>query len=174
VLTEARVRNARTRDRPYKIFDERGLFLLVTPAGGRLWRFRYRLGTQEKLISLGAYPEVPLRRAREKREEARELVAEALDPSAERQAKRALRLNTFEDVASEWLELQTKSLAPETISILAARLRSSLFPYLGGRPVSAITAQELSSWIIQDGNYADFKTSDTASFALEFSFPANL
>ncbi|MBV8181722.1 MAG: DUF4102 domain-containing protein [Mycobacterium sp.] len=57
ILTETRIRDAKPRERPYKLFDERGLFMLVTPTGGRLWRFRYRLGALEKLISLGAYPD---------------------------------------------------------------------------------------------------------------------
>jgi len=131
------------RERPYKLFDERGLFLLVSPTGGRLWRLRYRVRKREKLISLGIYPDVPLKRAREKRDEARKLLADDIDPSAERKAKRAALLETFEGVAKEWLELQSKSLAPETISILGARLSSALYPYLGSRPVAAINAQEL-------------------------------
>lgn len=88
-LTEARIRSAKPRERPYKLFDERGLFLFVTPTGGRLWRLRYRIGPLEKLISLGAYPDVTLKRAREKRDEARKLVADEIDPSVERQARRA-------------------------------------------------------------------------------------
>jgi hypothetical protein len=83
-LSEAKIRSAKTRDRAYKLFDERGLFLLVTPTGGRLWRLRYRIGNLEKLISLGAYPDVPLKRAREKRDEARRRVADEIDPSADR------------------------------------------------------------------------------------------
>jgi integrase len=144
-LSEAKIRSAKTRDRAYKLFDERGLFLLVTPTGGRLWRLRYRIGNLEKLISLGAYPDVPLKRAREKRDEARRLVADEIDPSADRKAKRAAMLVTFEGVAQEWLELQSKSLAPETISILSARLNSGLYPYLGSRPMGSISAQELLS-----------------------------
>jgi integrase len=142
-LSELNIRNAKPRERAYKIFDERGLFLLVTPTGGRLWRLRYRIGNLEKLISLGAYPDVPLKRAREKRDDARRLVADEIDPSADRKAKRAAMLVTFEGVAQEWLDLQDKSLAPETISILGSRLNSGLYPYLGSRPVGAITAQEL-------------------------------
>src|SRR5256886_10454994 len=142
-LSDTRVRGAKPRERPYKLFDERGLYLLVTPTGGRLWRLRYRMGGRENLISLGTYPDVPLKRAREKRDEARRLIADDIDPSAERQAKRAALLETFEGVAKEWLELQSKSLAPETISILGTRLKSALYPYLGSRPVAEITAQEL-------------------------------
>jgi hypothetical protein len=125
------VRNAKALDRAYKLFDERGLFLLVTPAGRRLWRFRYRIGNREKLLSLGIYPDVPLKRVREKRDEARRMVADEIDPSAERKARREAMLVTFEGVAQEWLELQSKSLSSETLSILGARLNSGLYPYLG-------------------------------------------
>lgn len=142
-LSEAKIRSAKARERAYKLYDERGLFLLVTPTGGRLWRLRYRIGNLEKLISLGAYPDVLLKRAREKRDEARRLVADDIDPSADRKTRRAAMFVTFEGVAQEWLELQSKSLAPETISILGARLNSGLYPYLGSRPMGSITAQEL-------------------------------
>jgi integrase len=143
LLTETRLRSARPRERPYKLFDERGLFLLVTPAGGRLWRLRYKLGASEKLISLGAYPDITLRRAREQRDEARQLVANGVDPSANRRVKRAELAVTFEGVATEWLALQGKSLAPGTISMLTSRLNSCLFPYIGSRPIASLTAQEL-------------------------------
>jgi integrase len=142
-LSETRIRAAKSKERPYKLFDERGLFMLVTPTGGRLWRLRYRIGALEKLISLGAYPDVTLKRAREKRDEARILIADDIDPSAQRKAQRAALLDTFEGVAQEWLALHSKSLSPETLSILGARLNSALYPYLGSRPVAAITAQEL-------------------------------
>jgi integrase len=143
LLTEMQVRNAKPRDRTYKLFDERGLFLLITPSGGRLWRFRYRIADREKLISLGNYPDVPLKRAWEKRDEARRLVADEIDPSVERKARREAMLVTFEGVAQEWLELQSKSLSPETLSILGARLNSGLYPYLGSRPIGSITAVEV-------------------------------
>jgi hypothetical protein len=109
-LSEAIVRCAKPRERPYKFYDERGLFLLVSPGGARMWRFRYQFGKLEKQISLGLYPDVPLKRAREKRDEARRLVADEIDPSMERKARRAAMLVTFEGVAQEWLELQRKSL----------------------------------------------------------------
>jgi integrase len=142
-LSEAKIRASRPKERAYKVFDERGLFLLVTPTGGRLWRFRYRLGGVEKLLTLGAYPDVPLKRAREKREDARKLVADGIDPSAKRQAERATQVETFEAIAKEWLELQRKSLAAETMEILGTRLKSFLYPYIGSRPIASITAQEL-------------------------------
>ena len=73
----------------------------MTPTGGRLWRLRYRMCALEKLISLGAYPDVTLKRAREKRDEARRLIADDIDPSAQRKAQRAALLDTFEGVAQE-------------------------------------------------------------------------
>ena len=117
--------------------------MFVTPTGGRLWRFRYRMGGVEKLLSRGAYPDVPLKRAREKREDARKLVADGIDPSAKRQAERATQVETFEAIAKEWLELQSKSLAAETMDLLGPRLKSFLYPYVGSRPIASITAQEL-------------------------------
>jgi integrase len=143
ILRDTRIRAAKPMERPYKLFDERGLYLLVTPTGNRLWRLRYRMGALEKLLALGAYPDVPLKRAREKRDEARKLVADGIDPNAKRKAERSARAETFEAVANEWLERHKKSLAPETISILGTRLRSFLYPYIGSRPVADITAQEL-------------------------------
>ncbi|TLZ42922.1 MAG: DUF4102 domain-containing protein [Gammaproteobacteria bacterium] len=143
MLSDTKVRAAKPSEKAYKLYDERGLFLFVTRTGGRLWRLKYRMRGREKLISLGAYPDVGLKRAREKRDEARELIADGIDPSAVRQERRSALLETFEAVAQEWLELQTKSLAPETISILGARLKSALYPYLGSKPVAEITAQEL-------------------------------
>jgi hypothetical protein len=120
MLTEAAIRNAKPREKPYKLFDERGLFMLVAPTGGRLWRFRYRHGGKEKLLSLGAYPDVTLRRAREKRDEARRLVADAIDPSARRQADKAALGNTFEVVAREWLDLVKDSRSRRKLSQFCA------------------------------------------------------
>jgi integrase len=143
MLNDTRVRSAKSREKAFKLSDERGLFLLVTPTGSRLWRLKYRVNGREKLISLGAYPDVTLKRAREKRDAARRLIADGIDPSVQRKAERAALAQSFEGVAKEWLELQTKSLAPETISILTARLDSGLYPYIGSRPIAAITPQEL-------------------------------
>jgi len=143
ILSDTRIRAAKPLERPYKLFDERGLYLLVTPTGNRLWRLRYRMGALEKLLALGAYPDVPLKRAREKRDEARKLIADGIDPNARRKAERSAQAETFEAVANEWLELHKSSLAPETIPMLGTRLRSFLYPYIGSRPVADIRAQEL-------------------------------
>ena len=108
LLSEVKIRASKPREKSYKVWDDRGLYMLVTPTDGRLWRFRYRIGGVEKLLALGAYPDVPLKRAREKRDEAGTLVADGIDPMAKRREARAARLDTFELIATEWLELQRK------------------------------------------------------------------
>ena len=113
-LHASRIRAVKPAEKPYKLFDERGLFMLVTPTGGRLWRFRYRHSGVEKLLKLGAYPDVSLKRAREKRDDARKLVADGTDPSAKRQAERNAAANTFTAVANEWLLTKKKVLASGT------------------------------------------------------------
>jgi integrase len=143
-LSDTRIRNAKPKDKSYKLFDERGLYLIIDANGRRHWRLRYYFRGKEKLISLGPYPYVSLKRAREKREEARTLIVEGIDPAAKRKAEKfAEQGETFEAVADEWLTLQTKNLKPDTLSMLRARVRMYLNPYIGSQPVGQITAPEL-------------------------------
>ena len=143
MLTETAIRSAKPRERPYKLFDERGLYLLVAPTGGRLWRVRYRHGGKEKLLALGAYPDVPLRRAREKRDEARRLVADGIDPNVQRQADKATLCHTFEIVAREWLELLKNSIRASTLERERSQLERFVFPDLGNRPIAQLTTPEV-------------------------------
>lgn len=115
LLTDTEIRAAKPKQKPYKLFDERGLFLLVKPNGVRRWRFKYVLAGGEKLISLGDYRDVPLRRAREKRDEARRHVADGIDPSAKRQEARASQADTLTLIAEEFFERQAKKLAAKTV-----------------------------------------------------------
>ena len=147
-LSEIRIRNAKSRDRAYKLFDELGLFLLVMPSAtqrkGRLWRLRYRYGNAEKLLSLGAYPDVSLKRAREKRDEARWLLADGVDPSVHRKIAEESRAETFEVIAREWLAMRAKTTAAVT-QAKALWLMEMLFPYIGRRPIREVTPPELLS-----------------------------
>jgi integrase len=143
VLTEAAVKGLKPTDEPRKAFDEKGLHLLIKPSGGRLWRFKYQYGGKEKLLSLGSYPDVGLKRAREKRDDARRLVADGIDPSAERKAEKIAQADTFRAVADEWLSLQAKTLAVDTVSILRGRLTSTLYPAFGSTPIMGIKAPDL-------------------------------
>src|SRR4051812_30451760 len=95
-LTDTAIKNAKPRETPYKIADGGGLTLLVNPNGSKWWRLRYRLHGREKMISVGVYPDVTLKRARERRDEARGLISDKVDPSAKRKAERAGRNDTFE------------------------------------------------------------------------------
>lgn len=142
-LTEFAIRSAKPQPKPYKVFDEKGLFLLVRPNGARLWRFKYFHGGIEKLLSLGAYPEVPLKRARAKRDEARALVADAIDPSAKRKAEKSAHTETFAALAEEWLETKRDTLTASTWQRDRDQLFKLVGPYLGKRPIAEIEAPEL-------------------------------
>jgi integrase len=142
-LTEMAIRQAKPAPRATKLFDGRGLFLLVQPTGSRYWRFKYRINGKEKLLALGVYPDVPLKLARERREEARRLMDSGIDPSAKRQAEKISRSDTFEAIAREWLALQERRLSPATYSKAQWTFETLLFPRLGDRPISAIKAPEL-------------------------------
>jgi hypothetical protein len=107
MLTEAAIRTAQPAEKPQKLFDEDGLYLIVSPTGRRLWRQKYRYQGKEKLLGLGRWPDISLKRARERRDEIRRLLAEGLDPSVERREKSSGSLTitpirTFENVAREW------------------------------------------------------------------------
>lgn len=142
-LTDVQIRAAKPRWKPYKLFDERGLFLLVKPNGARLWRFKYAHAGREKLISLGEFRDVPLKRAREKRDEARRLVADGIDPSAQRQAARASQADTLALIAEEFFARQSKKLAERTVDRDLRRLRTFVLPTLGRMPIRTIAAADL-------------------------------
>jgi hypothetical protein len=113
-LSDTAVRNVRASERPRKLFDGDGLYLLVSPTGHRAWRFKYYFGGREKLLSFGKYPEITLKVARERRLEARRALEMGSDPSALRKAERAARADTFEALAREWLETQKSALSTKT------------------------------------------------------------
>lgn len=125
------------------MFDGDGLYLFVQPNGGRWWRFKYRFHGKERELSLGVYPEVSLKLARTRREDARRAVAQGIDPSAERKAAKVARQVTFELIAEEWLALQTKKVATVTYDKARWMLSSFICPRLGSRPIAEITAPEL-------------------------------
>ena len=147
MLQDIEVRKAKPKDKPYKLADERGMYLLVTPAGGKLWRFDYRHEGKRKTQAIGAYPDVTLADARAKRDEARNLLAQGVDPSAHKKASKAAcaerAANCFETVAREWLEKNKGQWAETTYTHIKERLENNLFPWLGERPVAEITAREL-------------------------------
>ena len=146
-LTEVQIRTAKPIDKPQKLFDGGGLFLLVAPAGGKWWRLKYRFGGKEKLLSLGTYPQVPLKAARNKATDARRLIADGVDPSELRKvtgrAGGAADGETFQAVALEWFAKFKPTWVDSHSEKIRSRLERDLFPWLGHRPIKEITAPEL-------------------------------
>ena len=142
-LSEAKIRATRPKDKAYKLFDGGGLFMLVSPTGSRLWRFKFRIYGKEKLLALGIYPDVSLKQARERREAARKSVAAGVDPGETRKDEKRSHANTFEGVAREWLELQSKKLSPAGYEKSRWLLEDLLFPDLGSKPIALITAPDV-------------------------------
>jgi len=146
-LTATAIRNAKPGKAPRRLFDARGLYLEVAPSGGRWWRFKYRLESKEKRISLGVYPDVSLAEARDACDTARKLLAGGVDPSAQRQTEKreeALReADCFAAVAREWYGKQATRWTPGHADDVLRRLERNLFPDLGALPIGEITAPEL-------------------------------
>lgn len=134
-------------DAPYKLADGKGLFLLVTPSGGKWWRLKYRFGGKEKLLSLGTYPDVPLIKAREKRDEARRLISDGIDPGEHRKATKTMQnglaANTFEVIGREWYAKTAPKLAESTRGKMLKYLEGDVFPIIGNRPITDLAAPDL-------------------------------
>lgn len=151
LLTETMVRNAKPKEKPYRLKDGDGLFLQIDPKGGKYWRFRYFFMDKEKMLALGTYPEVSLAEVRAKRLEARKQVANGIDPSAKRKEdKRQAVLqaeNTFQAVAEEWHKANLAKWSQDHGEKILRRLKLHIFPELGNRPVVEIRPSELLSVI---------------------------
>lgn len=153
MLSDVAVRNAKASERPYKLSDDRGLYLHIKPTkdGGasKLWRTDYRFGGKRKTLALGAYPDVTLKDARERRDEARKMLVNGVDPSGVKRLKKELLVeraaNSFEAVALEWLTGQKSVVTHGQYQKTLARLRNDVFPWLGGKPVAEITAPDVLS-----------------------------
>ncbi len=138
MLTTTAIRSASPREKAYKLFNGGGLYIEVTPTGGKLWRLKFRHDGRENRLALGAHPDTTLKLAREKRDEARRLLAAGIDPASRRQAEKLATANTFEAVAREWLALQEKKLAPATYAKAVWTLEALVFPYIGSRPIARL------------------------------------
>lgn len=146
-LSDAAVRSAKPKEKPQKLADGGGLYLLVMPTGRKWWRLKYRFDGKEKSLSLGVYPDTGLKEAREKREAARKLLAAGVDPGENRKAARAARAleasNSFEIVAREWFAKQEPVWAASHSSKVIGRLEADVFPWIGNRPMDSLTAPDL-------------------------------
>ena len=146
-LTDTKIRTAKPRERPYKLFDGGGLYLLVSPqkdgSAGRYWRLKYRVHDKEKVLALGVYPEIGLREAREARDDAKKLLVRGTDPSEKKRTSKIIQADTFRLVAEEWLGLQAKKLADVTLEKGRWMLEAFVYPRLGDRLINEIKAPEL-------------------------------
>ncbi len=156
-LTDIAIRKAKPKSKPYKLPGEKGLYVLVSPSGGKLWRFNYRFSGKQKTLSLGAYPDVPLagrdirgqkiEGARDKRDDARKLLAIGIDPGEHRKAAKNIRAglaaNTFEVIGREWYAKTAPTLADNTKGKLLRFLETDVFPWIGARPIASVAATDL-------------------------------
>jgi integrase len=142
-LNDTQIKNAKPRERPYKIADASGLTLLINPNGSKWWRLRYRINGTEKMLSLGVYPDVSLAKARSRRDEHRSLIVDGVDPSEKRQAVKLANNDTFAGIGREWLSKREHKLAAITVTKTKWMLETFIYPDLGSKPINKITAPEL-------------------------------
>lgn len=145
-LTEAKVRKTKPQKSPQKFFDGGGLFLLVTPSGGKLWNLKYRFNGKEKKLSLGSYPEISLAEARQRREDARTLVANEVDPGEVKKAQQAAesaQADTFEVIAREWHSRFAPTWAKSHSGKIIRRFELYVFPWIGTKEITSISAKEM-------------------------------
>ncbi len=159
ILSDTTIRNAKpgltpkgqVTDKPYKLSDGKGLYLEVAPSGGKWWRLKYRFEGKEKRLSLGVYPDVSLKDARERCDEARKLLANQIDPSQNRKAQKASQTegggNSFEIIAREWHQKFSSRWIPTHANNLIRRLERDVLPWLGNQPIDKITAPLLLSML---------------------------
>lgn len=146
-LTDTEIRKAKSSGKAYRMSDGTGLYLWITPAGGKLWRWAYEYSGKEKLMSFGRYPEVPLALARERHLEARKLFASGIDPMAQRKVEKTAQMantaNSFQSVASLWMEHWQDGKSPRHVDYVKRRMEADILPCLGARPIAEIEAPEL-------------------------------
>ena len=142
-LTDTEIRKAKAKNSAYRMSDGGGLYLWITPPGGKLWRWKYRFEGREKLMTFGSYPNVSLSLARERHATARKLLATGTDPMAERKAEKAAVENSFQSVARLWLAHWQDGKSPRHVDYVKRRMDADILPCLGARPIALIEAPEL-------------------------------
>jgi integrase len=165
-LTNTRIRNAKPGEKATRLFDERGLYLEISPSGGKWWHFKYRFGGKEKRFSLGVYPDVTLKEARDRRDAARKLLSNGVDPSENRKALRSAQseraTNSFEVVTREWFGKYSAGWAESHSSRVIRLFERDIFPWIGGRPIAAVSAAELLTVVRRIENRGALETAHRA------------
>ena len=149
MLTDTQLSKSRPRPTPYRMTDGKGLYLVVTPSGGRLWRWKYRFEGREKLMALGQYPDVSLLKARERHAEGRRLLADGIDPMVERKATKTaeVAVTSFAGIAGLWLAHWGVNKSPKHIAGTVRRLKANVFPYIGSKDIGTIEPPDLVAMI---------------------------
>jgi integrase len=146
-LSDTSIRSAKPSEKPIRLYDSNGLYLEVSPAGGKWFRLKYRFDGKEKRLSLGVYPDVGLKDARERRDAARKLLANGVDPSDNRKAQKSARTdsiaNSFEVVAREWFAEYSSTWVERHRERILSRFEHDVFPWIGARPIADITAPDV-------------------------------
>ena len=176
-LNDRQIKHSKPKDKPYKLTDGNGLYLHITPAGGKLWRLKYRIDGKEKTLSIGKYPHLSLVEAREAAENARKMKAQGIDPSQAKQQAKAERqaalLNTFEHIARDWHQNNISRWKPNHAQRIMRYLEQDVFPHIGSSPIQELrvahikkvldaitargvaeTAEKIRQWINKIFNYA--------------------
>src|SRR5690554_3803318 len=147
MLTDSKVKSVKPKEKPFRLSDGGGMYLEVMPNGSKYWRMKYRFANKEKRLAIGVYPKVSLVQARKKREEAKELLANHIDPSIAKQYDKTKALenqeNSFAALANEWHAHKLKTWAKTTADRQRDLLDNDIVPYLGKRPVKEIETYEL-------------------------------
>ena len=146
-LNNLTIKGAKPKDKKYRLPDANGLYLEITPSGGKLWRMKYRYAGKEKLLSFGRFPDISLKDAREFKNEAKKLLANGIDPSETKKALKQKKLdsvkNNFEAVAREWIDKNKEKWSTSNTTRVTARLERLVIPFIGKKGISTITAPDL-------------------------------
>ena len=142
-LKDVQVKQVKSRAKPFKFTDGAGLFLWVTPSGGKIWRWTYRFEGKAKLMTFGKYPAISLIQAREKHSDARKLLAAGVDPMAQRKDEKAENEHTFRHISSQWMEHWQDGKSPRHVDYVKRRMEADILPSLGARPMEEIEAPEI-------------------------------
>lgn len=148
-LSDLQIRRRKPPQKTTRLFDGKGLYLELSPSGGKWWRFKFRFRRKEKRLSLGTYPEISIAVARERRDDARKLVAHGVDPSERRKIEKLIgderAGNSFESIAREWAAKHLERRAESHRSKVTRRLELYSYPWIGGRPISDVSSREVLS-----------------------------
>ncbi len=142
-LTDREIKAAEPREKQYKLYDSEGLLLIVHPNGSKYWRLKYRYGAKEKMLALGVYPKVKLSEARKKRNEARLLIDDGIDPSTRKSKARADKDHTFERYFKDWMETRIELLTPAVTKRTYQRFYKSVIPIIGSMNVDDVTPRDI-------------------------------